>query len=37
MGPVNLPAGQIHVYGLAQVSPCAQVGSQMAKTKPKTN
>lgn len=24
-GPVNLPAGQIHVYGLAQVPPCAQM------------
>lgn len=31
LGPVNLPAGQLHVYGLVQVPPCLQGGSQMAK------
>lgn len=30
-GPVNLPTGQLHVYGLVQVPPCLQGGSQMAK------
>lgn len=31
LGPVNLPTGQLHVYGLVQVPPCSQGGSQMAK------